>query len=75
MGGNALERLVSRIRSEKVVWVFCGDSITHGATHTDGRRDYVELSRSGFAGRSGRRCISLSIPVSRAIRRATSWRG
>jgi lysophospholipase L1-like esterase len=25
------------------VWVFSGDSITHGAVHTHGARDYVEL--------------------------------
>lgn len=26
-----------------IVWAFLGDSITHGALHTWGRRDYVEL--------------------------------
>ena len=38
------QKLVDRIQqNEKLIWVFCGDSITHGAAHTDGRRDYVEL--------------------------------
>jgi len=54
MGGNALDRLISRIGSEKVVWVFCGDSITHGATHTDGRRDYVELIEERVRGELGK---------------------
>ena len=44
MADTAMERLVRRIReSERAVWVFCGDSITHGALHTEGLRDYVEL--------------------------------
>ncbi|HEU5326569.1 MAG TPA: hypothetical protein VFU78_00670, partial [Thermomicrobiales bacterium] len=28
---------------EPVRWVFAGDSITHGAAHTIGWRDYTEL--------------------------------
>ncbi len=32
-------------REEPVVWVFAGDSITHGALHTMGWRDYTELFR------------------------------
>ena len=39
-----VEKLINRIHnSDKAVWVFCGDSITHGALHTQGARDYVEL--------------------------------
>lgn len=30
-------------RAEPVRWVFAGDSITHGAAHTVGWRDYTEL--------------------------------
>lgn len=30
-------------RDDPTVWVFAGDSITHGARHTIGWRDYVEL--------------------------------
>ena len=30
-------------RDEPVRWVFTGDSITHGAAHTIGWRDYTEL--------------------------------
>lgn len=30
-------------RAEPVRWVFAGDSITHGAAHTIGWRDYTEL--------------------------------
>jgi len=29
--------------AEPVTWVFYGDSITHGALHTEGWRDYVEI--------------------------------
>lgn len=32
-------------RDEPVKWLFYGDSITHGAVHTWGRRDYSELFR------------------------------
>ena len=36
--------LIERLNAMKeAVWVFCGDSITHGALHTRGARDYVEL--------------------------------
>ena len=39
-----MQKFVDRIQqNEKLIWVFCGDSITHGASHTTGRRDYVEL--------------------------------
>jgi lysophospholipase L1-like esterase len=34
---------MERVRAEKAVWLFCGDSITQGALHTGGFRDYVEL--------------------------------
>ncbi len=41
---DAMNSLVSRIgASDRLMWVFCGDSITHGAIHTAGARDYVEL--------------------------------
>jgi lysophospholipase L1-like esterase len=32
-------------RKEPVTWLFAGDSITHGALHTLGWRDYTELFR------------------------------
>ena len=32
-------------RKEPVLWLFAGDSITHGALHTLGWRDYTELFR------------------------------
>jgi lysophospholipase L1-like esterase len=39
-----MERItVLQERDEPVRWVFAGDSITHGAAHTDGWRDYTEL--------------------------------
>ena len=37
-------RIRNRIRDEAaILWSFLGDSITHGAVHTWGQRDYVEL--------------------------------
>ena len=40
----ALQRITDTVRTnETTIWVFCGDSITHGAVHTYGARDYVEL--------------------------------
>jgi len=39
-----IQKLTDLIQQNgKLIWVFCGDSITHGARHTAGRRDYVEL--------------------------------
>jgi lysophospholipase L1-like esterase len=39
-----MERLRQLVkRTEPTKWVFIGDSITHGALHTFGWRDYVEL--------------------------------
>jgi len=39
-----VERVQELINSRKPVkWLFYGDSITHGALHTLGNRDYVEL--------------------------------
>jgi lysophospholipase L1-like esterase len=38
---EAIQQLLKR--DEPVKWVFTGDSITHGAKHTVGWRDYVEL--------------------------------
>jgi len=41
---DAMRTLINEIKTNKnAVWVFCGDSITHGALHTEGKRDYVEL--------------------------------
>jgi len=40
---SPLERILARIAAQKeAVWVFCGDSITHGALHTQGWRDYTQ---------------------------------
>ena len=39
-----MERIRTLLKSkEPVKWLFYGDSITHGALHTFGRRDYTEL--------------------------------
>lgn len=39
-----MERIERLLQSEEpVTWVFYGDSITHGALHTEGWRDYVEI--------------------------------
>ena len=38
---NEIKALLNR--EEPVRWVFAGDSITHGAAHTIGWRDYTEL--------------------------------
>ena len=39
-----MERAKQLLQSEKpITWVFYGDSITHGALHTSGYRDYVEI--------------------------------
>jgi len=44
MSDDTTRRLIDRIHdADKLIWVFCGDSITHGALHTAGARDYVEL--------------------------------
>jgi hypothetical protein len=38
------ERPRTLLRTEKPVkWLFYGDSITHGAAHTRGWRDYTEI--------------------------------
>jgi len=39
-----MERIKKLLKSDAPIkWVFYGDSITHGAFHTFGQRDYVEL--------------------------------
>ncbi|MEN8255717.1 MAG: SGNH/GDSL hydrolase family protein [Verrucomicrobiota bacterium] len=39
-----MERVKKRLESDApLTWVFYGDSITHGARHTFGQRDYTEL--------------------------------
>lgn len=40
---------------EPLRWVFTGDSITHGAVHTSGARDYVELFAEHLRWDLGRR--------------------
>lgn len=42
-------------RPEPVTWLFLGDSITHGALHTYGARDYTELFRERVLFERGRR--------------------
>lgn len=42
-------------RSEPVKWLFYGDSITHGATHTFGMRDYTEHFSERIRAEMGRR--------------------
>ncbi|HEX2951436.1 MAG TPA: SGNH/GDSL hydrolase family protein [Armatimonadota bacterium] len=44
MSLSSLQTLHERAKSaQPILWNFLGDSITHGALHTWGRRDYVEL--------------------------------
>jgi len=44
MRSAPLQRFVDKMNSlDRAVWVWCGDSITHGAVFTQGLRDYVEL--------------------------------
>lgn len=39
-----MERIKKLLRSDDpLTWVFYGDSITHGLSHTFGHRDYAEL--------------------------------
>ena len=39
-----MERIEKLLKSEDPVkWLFTGDSITHGALHTYGKRDYVQI--------------------------------
>jgi lysophospholipase L1-like esterase len=41
---SAIDRLQTRLADDKgVTWNFLGDSIAHGAVHTWGFRDYIEL--------------------------------
>lgn len=42
-------------RPEPVTWVFTGDSVTQGAKHTNGRRDYTELFAERWRWELGRR--------------------
>ena len=39
-----MERIKASLKSERPLkWLFYGDSITHGAFHTFGARDYTQL--------------------------------
>lgn len=39
-----MERVIKFLKSETpVTWLFYGDSITHGAAHTNGHRDYSQI--------------------------------
>ncbi len=50
-----MERIKKLIKGEKpLTWVFYGDSITHGSTHTFGWRDYTELFAERIRGELGR---------------------
>jgi acyl-CoA thioesterase I len=41
---NPFNKITSLLTADTpTTWVFCGDSITHGAVHTVGWRDYTEL--------------------------------
>lgn len=61
MGGRqAAPTEIDRIRGlierdEPVRWLFTGDSITHGALHTNGARDYVQLFEERLRWELGRR--------------------
>jgi lysophospholipase L1-like esterase len=47
-------RLTEILAGPPVTWVFAGDSITQGCTHTHGRRSYVELFAERVRGELGR---------------------
>lgn len=54
-----MKTIEQRLRSEPyrpLIWVFYGDSVTHGAKHTSGWRDYPELfaERIGYEMQRGR---------------------
>jgi lysophospholipase L1-like esterase len=57
---------VRRLLNEEapVKWLFYGDSITHGTSHTFGWRDYVELFSERVRGELGR---SMDIVINSAI--------
>ena len=50
-----MERVKKLLKDEKpITWVFYGDSITHGSSHTFGWRDYTELFAERVRGEMGR---------------------
>ena len=50
-----MQRVKNLLKNEKpLTWVFYGDSITHGGTHTFGWRDYTELFAERVRGEMGR---------------------
>ncbi len=50
-----MERVKKLLKSDKpLTWVFYGDSITHGSTHTFGWRDYTELFAERIRGELSR---------------------
>ncbi len=50
-----MERVKRLLKSENpLTWIFYGDSITHGSTHTFGWRDYTELFAERIRGELGR---------------------
>lgn len=49
------DRIVEILAGPPVTWVFIGDSITQGVTHTRGRRSYVEHFAERVRGELGRR--------------------
>ena len=51
-----MQRICQRLQNTDVPtkWLFYGDSITHGCTHTMGQRDYVELFAERVRGELGR---------------------
>ena len=51
-----MQNIKPRLEAEKPVkWLFTGDSITHGACHTYGHRDYVQLFEERIRYELGRR--------------------
>ena len=51
-----MQRIRDRLQAEQPnVWLFYGDSITHGALHTNGHRDYPELFEERVRFELGRR--------------------
>jgi len=53
MTKNAIESLLKKT-DEPIRWLFTGDSITHGALHTFGQRDYVQLFEERLRFETGR---------------------
>ena len=75
-----MDRVRAFINSPKPVkWLFYGDSITHGAYHTFGWRDYTQLFAERVRGEMGRNMdvvinTAISGNTTRQLLEGFSWR-